>query len=65
MFDEIYILFHFNIILNTTGCPILKLAKTFFAIHRAQQPIAVPEEPSTDITAYLSSLHHNIRGVTG
>ena len=25
MFDEVYILFHFNIILNTTGCPLLKL----------------------------------------
>jgi len=23
VFDEVYILFHFNIILNTTGCPLL------------------------------------------
>jgi hypothetical protein len=25
VFDEVYILFHFNIILNTTGCPLLKV----------------------------------------
>ena len=25
VFDDVYILFHFNIILNTTGCPVLKL----------------------------------------
>ena len=27
MFAEVYILFHFNIILNTTGGPLLKLKK--------------------------------------
>jgi len=25
VFEEVHILFHFNIILNTTGCPLLKL----------------------------------------
>jgi len=25
MFQEVHILFHFNIILNTTGCPLIKL----------------------------------------
>jgi len=25
VFDEVFILFHFNIILNTTGFPLLKL----------------------------------------
>jgi len=25
VFDEVYILYHFNIILTTTGCPLLKL----------------------------------------
>jgi len=24
MFDKVHILFHFNIILNTMGCPLLK-----------------------------------------
>jgi len=27
VFDEVYILFHFNIILNTMGCPLLKKKK--------------------------------------
>jgi hypothetical protein len=26
VFDEVYILFYFNITLNTTGCPLLKLS---------------------------------------
>ena len=34
VFDEVYILFHFNIILITTGCPLLKLKlQTHFLLH--------------------------------
>jgi len=33
VFDEVYILFHFNIILNTKGCPLLKkIDRTMLAI---------------------------------
>jgi hypothetical protein len=34
MLDEVYISFHFNIILNTTGCPLLSLTKPQFSYIR-------------------------------
>jgi len=40
VFDEVYILFHFNIILNTTGCPLLKLKiKNFNPLNTQLNPI--------------------------
>jgi len=68
VFDEVYILFHFNIILNTTGCPLLKKKKELVIMITLlwQGVVGIQPEPHAEyhLLSAVCSFLFNICGAT-